>query len=84
MPSPLLYGELLYFTGSNKGVLSVLSSKTGEPLDFDKLARDLVRLNQLGDFASVGFRLEPEGEKNKLVVEARQKPWGPGYVRFGM
>ena len=59
-------------------------TKKGEPLDFDKLARDLVKLNQLGDFASVGFRLEPIGEKNRLVVEARPKPWGPGYVRFGV
>ena len=32
VPSPLLYGETLYFTGSNKGILSVLNAKTGEPI----------------------------------------------------
>jgi outer membrane protein assembly factor BamB len=32
VPSPLLYGDLLYFTASNKGLLSVLSTKTGEPV----------------------------------------------------
>ena len=32
VPSPLLFGELLYFTGSNKGILSCLHAKTGEPL----------------------------------------------------
>jgi outer membrane protein assembly factor BamB len=31
VPSPLLYGESLYFTGSNKGILSVLDAKTGQP-----------------------------------------------------
>ena len=32
MPSPLLYGDLLYFTASNKGILSCLNAQTGEPL----------------------------------------------------
>jgi outer membrane protein assembly factor BamB len=32
VPSPLLYGEQLCFTGSNKGIYSVLDAKTGEPL----------------------------------------------------
>ena len=32
VPSPLLYGDKLYFTKSNNGVLSCLEAKTGEPL----------------------------------------------------
>jgi outer membrane protein assembly factor BamB len=32
VPSPLLYGDLLYFTSSNKGILTVLKASTGEPL----------------------------------------------------
>lgn len=32
VPSPLLYGELLYFTASNKGILSVLNAATGQPV----------------------------------------------------
>lgn len=32
VPSPLLYGELLYFTGSNRGILSCLNAETGEPV----------------------------------------------------
>jgi outer membrane protein assembly factor BamB len=32
VPSPLLDGELLYFTASNKGILSCLNAETGEPL----------------------------------------------------
>lgn len=32
VPSPLLYGDLLYFTASNKGILSCLNAKTGEPI----------------------------------------------------
>ena len=30
VPSPLLYGDLLYFTGSNGSALSILDAKTGE------------------------------------------------------
>ena len=32
VPSPLLYGDLLYFTGSNAAILSCLDAKTGEPV----------------------------------------------------
>jgi outer membrane protein assembly factor BamB len=32
VPSPLLDGELLYFTASNKGILSCLNAPTGEPI----------------------------------------------------
>jgi outer membrane protein assembly factor BamB len=32
VPSPLLYGDLLYFTASNRGLLSCLNAKTGEPV----------------------------------------------------
>lgn len=32
VPSPLLYGDTLCFTGSNKGIYSVLDTKTGKPL----------------------------------------------------
>jgi outer membrane protein assembly factor BamB len=32
VPSPILYGDKLYFTKANNGVLSCLEAKTGEPL----------------------------------------------------
>lgn len=32
VPSPLLYGEELWFTGSNKGILSCLNATAGEPI----------------------------------------------------
>jgi outer membrane protein assembly factor BamB len=32
VPSPLLYGDMLCFTGSNKGILSILNAASGEPL----------------------------------------------------
>jgi outer membrane protein assembly factor BamB len=32
VPSPLIYGELLYFTVGNRGLLTVVDSKTGEVL----------------------------------------------------
>ncbi len=61
-----------------------MRTKPGAPLDFSTLAHDLERVNQLGEFESVGFHIEPEGEQNRLVVELRKRPLGPGYVRLGM
>ena len=35
VPSPLLYGDMLYFNGSNSSALSCLNARTGEPV-FDR------------------------------------------------
>jgi len=32
VPSPILYGDLLFFTGGNKGLLSCINAETGEAL----------------------------------------------------
>ena len=59
-------------------------TKPGDELDAELLLRDLERVSQAGEFQSVGFRLEPHEGQNRLVVEAREKTWGPGYLRFGL
>ena len=41
VPSPLLYGALLYFTKANSTVLSCLNARTGEPLLENKRLPDL-------------------------------------------
>ncbi len=41
VPSPLLYGELLYFTKANTSVLSCLNARSGEPLLENKRLPDL-------------------------------------------
>ena len=61
-----------------------MRTRPGTPLDYDVLYDDLIRLGQVGEYESVGFRLEDSGDISRLIVEARQKSWGPGYLRFGL
>ncbi|MBP7148383.1 MAG: patatin-like phospholipase family protein [Acidobacteria bacterium] len=61
-----------------------MRTKPGSRLDSKVLQRDLERVNRAGEFETIGFRVEPVGDRNKLIVEAREKSWGPGYLRFGM
>lgn len=76
------------FTGlerSNPEVLrSLVQSKAGEPLEQDRVSADLRRIYGRGDFESVDFRIGDESGKRILLIEPREKSWGPDYLRFGL
>jgi len=61
-----------------------METKAGAPVDFDVLSKDLERISQAGEFESVGFHIVPEGSRNRLVVDVREKNWGPTFIRFGL
>ena len=70
---------------TNPGVLRALvESKPGEPLSEEKIGEDLRRIYGLGDFESIAFRLTGETGPRALVIEPREKSWGPDYLRFGL
>jgi NTE family protein len=61
-----------------------METRPGQRLDLATLYRDLERVNVLGEFEAIGFRLERDGERHRLVVEARERSVGPGYLRLGL
>ena len=61
-----------------------METKPGKPLELAALRRDLVRIHRAGTFMKVGFRLEKVEDRNRLVVQAYPKSWGPGYLRVGL
>lgn len=61
-----------------------IKTRPGEPLNLPTLSSDLDRVWQLGDFETVEYRIDRDTAGNRLVIEAREKPWGPGYLRFGL
>jgi NTE family protein len=61
-----------------------IETRAGRPLDQGVLAKDLDSVSQGGEFESVDFRFVPAGDMKDLVIQARQKSWGPGYLRFGL
>jgi NTE family protein len=71
---------------TNPEVLRALvESQPGEPLEEEKLGADLRRIYGHGDFESISYHLSDGGAGPRaLVIEPKEKSWGPDYFRFGL
>ena len=61
-----------------------VSTKPGQPLDGERLRRDIDRLYGLDDFQSVTFGIDDVNGQRTLVLRMKDKPWGPTYVHIGI
>jgi len=61
-----------------------ISAKPGQPLDIKQLEEDIGQIYGLEIFESVRYDLVREDGKNVLVISAKEKSWGPGYLQFGL
>jgi NTE family protein len=55
-----------------------------EDFDTNKLDEEITTIYGRGDFSYVGYATVPEDDAATVVIEAKTKPWGPGYLKFGM
>ncbi len=62
---------------------SLVQSKPGEPLSEEKIGADLRRIYGHGDFESVDYRIAQEPGRRVMMIEPKEKSWGPDYLRFG-
>jgi NTE family protein len=85
---PLGTVDEIRFTGlerTNPEVLRALvETKPGEQLSEDKLGHDLRRVYGRDDFESIGYRIGGDTGPRALIIEPREKSWGPDYLRFGL
>lgn len=56
----------------------------GDPIDAEDFARQANRLFGLQVFEKVGYRLAEEDGEVGVIYSATSKPWGPGFLRFGV
>ena len=61
-----------------------LGIKTSEPIDFKKINIGISRAFGTGYFERINYSLLNEDGRNVLDVDAREKQWGPNYLRFGL
>ncbi|MBL0122614.1 MAG: patatin-like phospholipase family protein [Betaproteobacteria bacterium] len=61
-----------------------LGIKTGEDIDFKKINMGISRAFGTGYFERINYSLLNDGGHNVLTVDAREKQWGPNYLRFGL
>lgn len=65
-------------------ITSLLRVRPGEDLDLDLLRDDLDRLYAMGDIELVDFRLLEDEHGTALVIQLKEKSWGPTILRFAL
>lgn len=61
-----------------------IRQQVGEPLDVPALEEDLKRIYGLGYYETVSYSLSPTPDGTVLVIQPREKTWGPNYLSFGL
>jgi NTE family protein len=65
-------------------ISSQVHAKPGEPLNVAQLEQDIQQIYGLELFETVRYELVEENGKTGVVIQAREKPWGPGYIQGGL
>jgi len=65
-------------------VQSRLSIKPGDTVDIEKLKHEAEIFYGTGDFERVDLDVKRQQDGYDLVVKAREKSWGPNYLRVGI
>ena len=61
-----------------------LEVETGDAFSYDELHDDLARLYGRGDFSYLGYSVVDDEAGATVLIDAEAKPWGPGYLKFGI
>jgi len=70
---------------TNAAVLrGLVATKPGDPLDEAKIGLDLRRIYGRDDFEGIGYTIGGTAGPRPLIIEPREKSWGPDYLRFGL
>jgi len=65
-------------------IASRIRARIGEPFDVTQLEEDIAQVYGLEIFESVRYELVQQDGQSGLVVHAKEKSWGPGYLQFGL
>ncbi|MBI0331476.1 patatin-like phospholipase family protein [Burkholderia plantarii] len=65
-------------------VSDALHVKPGDVYDPQAVNRDLLALSTSGNFDSVTQQVITDGSRNTLLIDAREKNWGPNFLLFGL
>jgi len=69
---------------SDGAIESRLTQPVGEPLDTERMDRDITLIYGLGNFESVRYEVTEERGRQGIVVHAAEQSWGPNFVQAGL
>lgn len=61
-----------------------LEVETGENFSTEELHKDLAHIYGRADFSYLGYSVLPAEDGADVSIDADVKPWGPGYLKFGL
>ncbi len=61
-----------------------LTSRPGQRMDLDVVEADIRRIYGMELFQNVVWELVEENGLTGLVLHAKERPWGPNYLQFGL
>lgn len=68
----------------NRVILELLDVHPGRPLDPERLEDGIIKVYGLDYFESVDYELVREDGQTGIEVTAKERSWGPDYLRFGL
>jgi len=88
MPEGLMVTDV-QVTGNQRVATPVMEgrirTRPGQPLDFDTVQLDLMRMYGVGEFERILFTLEPTSpDGGRVTYDAREKASGPLYFKYGL
>ena len=69
---------------ASRAIESRIKTRPGDPLDRDRIRKDLARIYGIGDFEKVSYRVFPTNDACALVYDVKEKFWGPDYLHYGL
>jgi len=69
---------------SSAQIRARMKSKSIGFLNFTQLENDLENIYAIDEFESVDFEVVEKNGQSGLVINVKEKPWGPNYFRFGI
>jgi NTE family protein len=69
---------------SDKMVLVRLDIEVGQPLDLEKLEKNIGKIYGLELFESIVYEVVEENGRTGIVLHVRERSWGPNYIQGGL
>ncbi len=69
---------------SPRVIATRLSDHEGKPLDVEQLESEIGEIYGFDTFESVTYSVNDVDDKTELLLTAKEKSWGPNYLRFGV
>ncbi len=70
--------------GAARAIRNKLEEHVGQPIEPERLESDLTDIAGEGRYESLGYAVEPGDKESRLLVRAKEKPYGPPFMNLSL